>query len=109
MAKKAGRTRRSKAKKKSGGSPLRHDSIPRVQLAREVQRQITRFGLSREAAAVVVKDAASQVSRLMTGHVREFSADRLAKMLMRLGSDVTIAIRHPAKLGRRGKVRVKVA
>jgi|SRR5687767_12407659 predicted XRE-type DNA-binding protein len=108
MATKAVHKRSSKKRTKSRGSLLRHDSIPRSPLGREVQRQIARFGLSREAAAVVVGDAASQVSRLMTGHIREFSADRLAKMLIRLGSDVTISIRHAAKLGRRGKVRIKV-
>lgn len=44
----------------------------------------------------------------MTGHVTDFSADRLVKILTRLGSDVTIVIRHPARLGRRGRVGFKV-
>ena len=87
---------------------LKQDGIPRAILGRETQRQINRFGLSRDQAAVVVKDAASQMSRLMTGHLAEFSADRLAKMLMRLGSDITITVKHAAKLGKRGRVRVRV-
>lgn len=107
MAKKASKKRSRKARK--APSSLRYDSIPRAFLGRELQRQIERFGLSRKVAAVVVGDAASQVSRLMTGHIVEFSADRLVKMLLRLGSDVTITIRHPARLGRRGKVRTRLA
>ena len=87
---------------------LKKDGIPREILGRETQRQINRFGLSRDDAAVVVKDAASQMSRLMTGHLAEFSADRLAKMLMRLGSSIDITIKHAKKLGKRGRVRVRV-
>lgn len=72
-----------------------------------MQRQIERFGLSRQDAAVVVGDAATQLSRLMTGHFGDFSADRLVKMLLRLGSDVTINLRHARRRGRRGRVRVQ--
>lgn len=86
----------------------KRDSISRSRLAREAQRQIDKFGLSREVAGRVVDEAASQVSRLMTGHVTDFSADRLVKILTRLGSDVTIVIRHPGRLGPRGRVRFKV-
>jgi predicted XRE-type DNA-binding protein len=103
MARKA--SRKSKAKK-TGRSALSRDSIPRALLGRELQRQIQRFGLSRELAAVAVGDASSQMSRLMTGHFTDFSADRLVKMLLRLGSNVTITIDHSRRLGRRGRVRV---
>jgi predicted XRE-type DNA-binding protein len=99
---------RTKSQKRLRGSPLARDTIPRRILGYEVRRLILKFGLSREVAAVVVDDAASQMSRLMVGHYREFSADRLVRMLLRLGSDVTIVIQHPPKLGRRGRVRVKV-
>ena len=64
--------------------------------------------MSRNDAAIAVGDAASQMSRLMTGHITDFSADRLVKMLLRLGSDVTVTIRHPAGKGKkRGTVRVR--
>jgi hypothetical protein len=46
------------------------------------------------------------MSRLMNGHFAEFSADRLVKMLLRLGSDVTVTVKHARKLGRRGKARI---
>lgn len=107
MAKKTRRT----ARKKSGrtGASLRNDSIPRSLLARELQKRITQLGLSRNDAAIAVGDAASQMSRLMTGHITDFSADRLVKMLLRLGSDVTITVRHGSNAKKRGKVRVKTA
>jgi predicted XRE-type DNA-binding protein len=84
------------------------DSIPRKALGKELQRQIRRFGLSRDVAAFVVGDAASQLSRLMNGHFNEFSADRLARMLLRMGANITIRIEPARALGRRGLVRVRV-
>jgi predicted XRE-type DNA-binding protein len=107
MAKK---TRRTAARKSARtGASLRNDSIPRSLLARELQKRITQLGLSRNDAAIAVGDAASQMSRLMTGHITDFSADRLVKMLLRLGSDVTITVRHGSNAKKRGKVRVKTA
>ncbi|MEX2153079.1 MAG: XRE family transcriptional regulator [Gemmatimonadaceae bacterium] len=112
MAKKARKTAKRSAKRAATpkrGPSLRGDSIPRAILGRELQRQITKFGLGRGTAAAIVDEAASQMSRLMTGHIAEFSADRLVKMMTRLGSEVTIVIRRPRTLGRRGRVRVKIA
>jgi len=106
MARKAAKTRRPA--KRSAASALRRDAISRMTLAAAVQTQIDRFGLSRNAAAVVVRDAPSQVSRLMTGHAEEFSADRLVAWLLRLGSDVTVTIHQGRRLGKRGKVRIQI-
>ena len=104
----AKRTRRSASSTSSrNAASLRNDSIPRALIARELQKRITQLGLSRNDAAIAVGDAASQMSRLMTGHITDFSADRLVKMLLRLGSDVTITIRHASGMKKRGKVRVK--
>lgn len=104
----AKKTRRT-ASRNSGRSvaSLRNDSIPRTLIARALQKRITQLGLSRNDAAIAVGDAASQMSRLMTGHITDFSADRLVKMLLRLGSDVTITIKHGPGMNKRGKVRVK--
>ncbi|MEX2179299.1 MAG: XRE family transcriptional regulator [Gemmatimonadaceae bacterium] len=106
MARKARPKSRKKATRRV--SPLKKDTISRAFLGRELQRQIDRFGLSRARAGIIVKDAASQMSRLMTSHFEEFSADRLATMLVRLGSDITITLKHPAKVGRRGRVKTRV-
>jgi predicted XRE-type DNA-binding protein len=108
MAKKTSTKKRRAEIAKTPRSRRRRDAIPRTQIAKEVQRQIDRFGLTREMAAFVVGDAATQISRLMNGYVEEFSVDRLAKMLTKLGSDVTVSIQHARKLGRRGKIKIKV-
>ena len=100
-----------KSSRANGGrqkARLRRDNIPRELLARELRRQLDRFGLTRRLAAVAVDDAETQISRLMHGHFREFSADRLVGMLHRLGSNVTITIRHSRRLGKRGCTRVDV-
>ena len=60
---------------------LEKEHLSRRTIAREVQWRIESLGLTRAVAALIVKDAASQLSRLMTGHVHEFSADRLVGML----------------------------
>lgn len=72
-----------------------------------MQWRIENLGLTRAAAALIVRDAASQLSRLMNGHIHEFSADRLVGMLTQLGSDIEVAIRHPKGRERRGGVTVR--
>ena len=70
-----------------------------------MQARITELGLSRNDAAAIVKDAASQMSRLMTGHVEEFSTDRLVDFLQRLGCDVRVMVNR-RKRGAKGKIKV---
>jgi len=92
-----------------GRKPRRksEDAVPRAILGRELQRQIEIFELSREQAAKVVGDAASQMSRLMQGHFHEFSADRLIRFLLKLGTDVTITLTHPRRRGKQGRIKIK--
>lgn len=80
-----------------------NDAIPREKLVAVVQA--FGHGKSRDEMADIVEDAPSQMSRLMTGHVKDFSADRLIRMIRRFGADIEIRIGAPKK-GRRGKVRV---
>jgi predicted XRE-type DNA-binding protein len=80
--------------------------IPRPQLAKLVQRRIDSTGITRDLAATLVDDAASQISRLMTNHLDGFSAERLIRMLTRLGADVDIVVRQRNALGPHGKVRI---
>lgn len=89
---------------------LRADNIPRSKLAGIIQ-SIARK-LSREDMSKIVDDAASQCSRLMSGHLLDLSADRMVKWLTRFGCNVTITVSGPAegktRSGlRRGKVRVE--
>jgi predicted XRE-type DNA-binding protein len=100
--------RRRIKKAKAKRDPLANDSIPRATLGRELQRRIDAFGLSRNDAGAIVDDAPSQMSRLMTGHFDEFSADRLVKMLLRLGTEVEVVLRHGPSLRNRKKAKITV-
>lgn len=71
---------------------LAKDHIPRKALADAVRARVKQLGLSRAAAALRVGDAASQMSRLMTGYDHEFSADRLVGFLAKLGVDVLVVV-----------------
>jgi predicted XRE-type DNA-binding protein len=58
--------------------------------------------ISQQAAAKLVGLTQPQISRLMRGDTREFSYERLMRVLMALGQDVEITIRrarHPRKRG----------
>lgn len=101
----ASRQPRPKATPKSK-EPRNPQVIPKPLLAREVQRLIVQKELSQTAAAAVVRDAASQISLLMGGHLRGFSADRLLRMLLHLGCDVEIVVKPGKRPRRSGKVRV---
>jgi predicted XRE-type DNA-binding protein len=83
---------------------LAKDRLPRLPLAQATCQLIERRGLSRQAASLVVKDAASQVSRLMTGHFHEFSADRMVGFLLDLGANVHIAVSLPPARKLNGRV-----
>jgi predicted XRE-type DNA-binding protein len=81
-------------------------SIPKVALAREVQRLIIEKDLSQVAAAAVVRDAPSQISLLMSGRLEGFSAERLLRMLVHLGRDVELVITRSRRPQRTGRIRV---
>lgn len=83
--------------------------LPREPFAKEVQRLIVEKELSQTAAAAIVQDAPSQISLLMGNHLEGFSADRLIRMLLRLGRDVDITVRRGNRPSRTGHVTVHVA
>lgn len=87
---------------------FRNDPIPRPTLARLVRERLDGLGLTRAEAAELVDDAPTQMSRLYTGNVHEFSAERLVKMLLRAGCDMRLEVRVPrnGESGRRGKFTV---
>lgn len=103
------KTKRSRASKEAAirramRAATKHDGIPREPLGTFVQS--LGAGLSRDEMAARVKDAPSQMSRLMSGHIQEFSADRLAKMARYFGCDLELRIRGPRKGVRYGKARI---
>lgn len=89
---------------------LKNDGVPRGKLWAALYDRIVELGLTRAQAALIVRDAASQLSRLMTGHVHEFSADRLALMLLGLSCDIEIIVSpryfgsHAFRMSRSGPI-----
>ncbi len=79
--------------------------IPKAELAKAVSRILEERELTQQEAAYIIRDAPSQVSLMVTGHVRGFSAERLIRTLTRLGKDVDIIVRK-TKRGGTGKVRL---
>lgn len=73
---------------------LRRDNVSRRWLADQVRKRVGDLGLTQTATAKVVRDAATQISRLMNRHDGEFSADRLIGHLVRLGCNVHVAVSH---------------
>jgi predicted XRE-type DNA-binding protein len=78
--------------------------IPKAVFAKEIANILDEEQLTQTEAAYIMRDAPSQISLVVTGKLRGFAADRLIRMLTRLGRDVDITIR-PAR-GRKGKVTV---
>ncbi|MHB1864386.1 MAG: XRE family transcriptional regulator [Gemmatimonadaceae bacterium] len=97
-------------KKRTSPARARPDSevISKARLADEIRQVIGEKGLSQTAAAAVAREAQSQMSLVMSGHLQGFSANRLIRMLLRLGRDVEIIIRRPTRTPRGGRVKITV-
>jgi predicted XRE-type DNA-binding protein len=96
--------RRKRASKESRQTQV----IPKEPLAREIRRLVNEKGLSQADAAVVVQDAASQLSLLLSGKLRGFSVDRLVRTLLRLGREVEVVVKPSARLHRPKQATVRV-
>jgi predicted XRE-type DNA-binding protein len=98
--------RRKSGRKRASKVTRQAQTIPKEPLAREIRRLVTERGLSQAAAAVVVQDAASQLSLLLSGKLRGFSIDRLVRTLLRLGREVEIVVRPSSRRLRQATVTV---
>ena len=80
--------------------------IPKETLAKEIAAILKERRLTQIEAAYLAGDAPSQLSLIVSGKLRGFSTDRLARILLRLGRDIEIVIR-PSRGGRKvGAVRL---
>lgn len=78
--------------------------IPKAVFAKEIASILEVEQLTQTEAAYIMRDAPSQISLVVSGKLHGFAAERLVRMLTKLGRDVDITIR-PAR-GRTGKVTV---
>jgi predicted XRE-type DNA-binding protein len=78
----------------------------KAELVTRIDKIIRERGLKQTDAAKVLGLSQPDVSRLLRGNFREYSVERLLRLLTALGRDVEIVIREP-RLQRRGRLSVE--
>ena len=87
------------------GRPDAEAHLLKAKLVTRIDAIIRQRGLTQVAAAKLLGLSQPDVSRLLRGNFREFSVERLLRLLMTLGRDVEIVIRAPRRT-RQGKLLV---
>lgn len=80
----------------------------KAELVTRIDEIIRSRRLTQVQAAELLGLSQPDVSRLLRGHFRDYSIDRLLRLLMALGHDVDIVIRKP-KRERRGRLSIEAA
>jgi predicted XRE-type DNA-binding protein len=81
----------------------------KAELVRRIAAMIEKEGLNQTEAARCLQIAQPDVSRMLRGHFRQFSVERLMRFLVALGQDVEIVVRSsPATSGRAKSGRLTV-
>jgi predicted XRE-type DNA-binding protein len=82
------------------------EALTKALIVETIADLLARRDLGQQEAGRLVGLTQPQVSRLMRGDIREFSYERLIRVLTALGQDVDITIRQARGRGRRGSVLV---
>ena len=81
----------------------------KAELVRQIAAMLEKEGLNQTEAARRLQIAQPDVSRMLRGHFRQFSVERLMRFLVALGQDVEIVVRSsPATTGRAKSGRLRV-
>lgn len=80
----------------------------KAELVARIDRIIRRRKLTQARAAVMLGLSQPDISRLLRGSFRDYSMERLLRLLMALGQDVEITIREPGER-REGRLRIEAA
>ena len=73
----------------------------KAELVRQIAAQLAKEKLNQTEAARRLQIAQPDVSRMLRGHFRQFSVERLMRFLVALGQDIEIVVRpSPATSGR---------
>lgn len=91
------RRRRSPAaaRNRHAAQTLKYDMLSRTTLGKELTRYIKANDISQTFFAMLVGDAATQISRLCNGHFAEFSADRLLGFMLKSGYQGRLILIRP--------------
>ncbi len=79
------------------GRPDADAHLLKAELVSSIDEIIRHRKLTQSRAAKLLGLSQPDVSRLLRGNFRDFSVDRLLRLLMELGRDVDIVIRKPKK------------
>src|SRR5262245_55812009 len=74
------------------GIPNAEDHQLKAELVREIALTMKERGLTQVAAARVFGATQPDVSKMLRGHFRQFSVERLMRFLMLLGRDIRITV-----------------
>jgi len=87
------------------GLPDAETHLLKAELVTRIDRIIRQRGLKQVEAARLLGLTQPDVSRLMRGNFREYSVERLLRLLTALGRDVDIVV-HENHAGRPGRLSV---
>ena len=90
------------------GRPDADIHLMKAHLVSRIDGIIRRRRLTQAQAAALLGLSQPDVSRLLRGNFREYSVERLFRLLLALGRDVEILIRKP-RADRRGRLIVEAA
>ncbi len=88
------------------GRPDADAQLLKAELVTRIDEIIRRRRLTQAQAAELLGLSQPDVSRLLRGNFREFSVERLLRLLMALGRDVEIVIRKP-RSRRKGRLSIE--
>ena len=88
------------------GRPDAEAHLLKAELVTRIDKIIRQRGLKQVEAARLLGLSQPDVSRLLRGSFREYSVERLLRLLMALGRDVEIVIREP-RSQRQGRLSIE--
>jgi len=88
------------------GRPDAEAHLLKAKLVSRIDEIISQRGLKQVEAAKLLGLSQPDVSRLLRGNFREYSVERLLRLLLALGRDVEIVIREP-RSRRQGRLLVE--
>ena len=88
------------------GRPDAETQLLKAELVTRIDKIIRQRGLKQVEAAKLLGLSQPDISRLLRGNFREYSVERLMRLLTALGRDVEIVIREP-RSQRQGRLGVE--
>jgi predicted XRE-type DNA-binding protein len=82
------------------------EALTKAQLASHIRQVIKRGRLTQAAAAKRMGIDQPKVSALLNGRLKNFSSDRLMRLLTALGQDVEITVKAKPRSRAHGRIRV---